>query len=170
MKWFYNLPDKTRGLLMGASWIPFVIFAITIDYSNAFLIVLTLVALIPAIFFTVLVFIAESKKQQAPNKPDHQDDLPLTEEEKARRAAAEATRAKNKAMREEEDRLRKKVELIEIVRQIDKEHEERAERIAEYKEIIKEFNKEQIAENKPHRVIRIEGLDDTDNSEEEPKE
>ena len=170
MKWFYNLPDKTRGLLVGASWIPFVVFAIAIDYSNAFLVALTLVALIPAIFFTVLVFIAESKKQQVQSKPEHQDDPPLTEEEKARRAAAEATRAKIRAGIEEEKRLRIAALKVQSMRAVDKELAERAERIAEYKEIIKEFNKEQIAENRPHRVIRVEGLDDTDNSEEEPKE
>ena len=195
MKWFYQLSHKKRVWLTVGAWMfIFLGYAICrflgIDPQNLSVseptpinMVASLVLLasfVPGIWFTVFAVKArkaEKATQEAEQvanatslKPDHQDDFPLTEEEKARRAAAEATRAEIRAGIEEEKRLRIAALKVQSRRAVDKELAERAERIAEYKRIIKEYNEEQIANDKPFDVVRVEGLDDTDNSEEATKE
>ena len=92
MKWFYNLTDKARGLTIAASWIPFFLLIVTIDFSNNVLVIITFLALIPPIFLSALV-IVEALKAKI-------------------QAAIEEDRKRKQETREMQEQLRKTQENI----------------------------------------------------------
>ena len=92
MKWFYNLTDKARGRTIAASWIPFFLLIVTIDFSNNVLVIITFLALIPPIFLSALV-IVEALKAKI-------------------QAAIEEDRKRKQETREMQEQLRKTQENI----------------------------------------------------------
>lgn len=95
MKWFYNLTDKARGLTIAASWIPFFLLIVTIDFSNNVLVIIAFLALIPAIFLSALV-IVEALKAKIPKI----------------KAAIEEDRKRKQETREMQEQLRQTQENI----------------------------------------------------------
>ena len=151
MKWFYNLPNKTRTLILAISWIPFFVLVIAIDFSNSILAIVALLSAIPPIFFSVLTFFAEQKAKK------HGKQVHTSKSQKA---------SQNSELDNEEIQLMLKASIIQSRLAAEEEKDQQAKRIAEYKKFIETYNALQMAEDKPENTISVDGWCGTDDSNE----